>query len=75
MYFVTVLNQVLQQSSTAGLAKTKADIAKRVLIPTRLVGDNSYITFIGWKLKFGETLGELCVCTVKRSIKGKRGTC
>ena len=35
MYFVTVLQQPL----TVGLAKTKADIAKKnALIPTRLVG-------------------------------------
>ena len=38
MYFVTGLSYVLQQPSAAGLAKRKADIARRALIPTRLVG-------------------------------------
>jgi hypothetical protein len=37
VYFVTGLNLVLQQPSTATLAKTKADIAKKALIATCIV--------------------------------------
>ena len=37
MYFLTGLNLVLQQPSTAVLAKTKAILPKRALIPTHLV--------------------------------------
>ena len=39
MYFVTSLNLVLWQPSTATLAKTKADIAKKALIATCLVDE------------------------------------